>query len=167
MSDTDERIKRLERAATEWHAAWVAEPALEVIRERDQRIAELERWLAFTQRKHGEALDRAAAAERRAEALERALKDIADIDWYYTPTPRPGPNKRVRGQCGKIARAALTQQEPYWPAQDGGFGYSTGWVEPHTEQPADAGEPSCCARTRKDERERCAQIVEMLRRQGI
>jgi hypothetical protein len=76
-----------------------------MINTKDERTAELERWLAFTQRKHGEALDRAAIAERRADALERALRQTkARLERGWTDAAM------------RELDAARTNQ----PAQDGG-----------------------------------------------
>jgi hypothetical protein len=231
MTDTkDERIKRLERAAREWHAAWIAEPALEVIRElqaelrlRDD-VPEGHGWLpqAEWQRLLDVQKGRVEAAERRADALERAS--------------RQAKARLERGWAEAAMReleAALAQQEPDQPfashvatdlshnaacvshdgadqpAQDGGrdagcraepgdgevllkidglptisicaddvegFGYdlneAADGTKPQTgvtvrlqpDQPADAGEPSCCARTRAEERERCAAAIRTNRR---
>jgi hypothetical protein len=167
MSDTkDERVERLERAAKEWHAAWVAEPALEVIRElqaelrlRDD-VPEGHGWLS--QGEWQRLLDvqkrRAEAAERRADALEQALRKLDHAGRMQ---------HEVWGASQELvnalleARAALAQQEPDQPA-DAGETFGTGdWCcfningsgkVRGRDQPCNQcgeGEPSCCARTRE------------------
>jgi hypothetical protein len=113
MTDTkDERITKIERAAEEWHAAWVAEPALELIGERDQRIAELERALK-KERESAAWWGRATSrARRRADALERALRQIAyHPDCNYRAGTMYDLGVTDGHRCAaQIARAAFTDQ---------------------------------------------------------
>lgn len=52
-------------------------------------------------------------AADRIEALEGALRKIADEDWFYTPEPPHAPNgsnRRVPGEWAKIARSILSNK---------------------------------------------------------
>jgi hypothetical protein len=130
-----------------------------------------ERAIRAERREH-EALQAAKAErnrgdrqKRRADALERALRPFAEavyndngdltirpcgIDEYYTA-------KRA------YEGTALAQQEPDQPAEliGGEVGREFG-----ADQPAQDGGPSCCDRTREEERERCARIADTMKLAG-
>jgi hypothetical protein len=123
--------------------------------------------------------DRAEAAERRADALEQALRIALDAltDDRIGTTRMDDPDLyRTLGDAVSAVRAALTDQ-PTTPrdrlagilSDMGASPERAGEVLAEIErrvadQPADAGGASCCARTRADERERCAAAIRTNRR---
>jgi hypothetical protein len=78
--------------------------------------------------------ERAVRAERRVEVMERALRSYRTAALGFAEAVREDTQTAYPwhplDEAEKEAHAVLAQQEP--------------------DQPADAGEPSCCARTREE-----------------
>jgi hypothetical protein len=127
---------------------------------RDQQIAELEQALQKERERAAFWRRATSRARRRADALGRENARLREREGHYASRlgVADGGQYRNDWDCPLDRLAGILSDMGASPERAGEV---LAEIERRVaDQPADAGGASCCARTRADERERCARQLE-------